>query len=254
MSAFNWTCPHCQRAVTIAAERRSFDSHFLSMANKDGQRAFSSSFFVCPNEECGKFTLKAHLYEAAPNPHRGGLMSVGKPLKTWDLIPDTSSKVFPDYIPAQILEDYREACLIRDLSPKASATLARRCLQGIIRDFWTVRPGRLVDEIAAIKGNVDQITWDAIEAVRKIGNIGAHMEKDINLIVDVDPDEAGLLIGLIETLLSEWYVQRDERNKRMNALISVAASKKSSAIATAAASATPAALGAAPSQPSSPAP
>lgn len=253
MSAFNWTCPHCGRAVTIATERRSYNNHFLSLPNKDGTLVFSSSFFVCPNDECGKFTLKAHLYEAVNNLQRGGLVPNGKPLRTWDLIPDTRSKVFPSYIPAQILEDYREACLIRDLSPKASATLARRCLQGIIRDFWTVKPGRLVDEIAAIKGNVDQITWEAIEAVRKIGNIGAHMEKDINLIVDVDPNEAGLLIGLIETLLSEWYVQREERNKRMNALISVAASKKSSAIATAAASAIPA-VGAAPGQPSSPGP
>ena len=31
--------------------------------------------------------------------------------------------------------------------------------------------------------------WQAIDAVRSIGNIGAHMEKDINLIVDVDPEE-----------------------------------------------------------------
>ena len=37
-------------------------------------------------------------------------------------------------------------------------------------------------------------------AVRKVGNIGAHMEKDINVIVDVDPDEAQHLIGLITFL------------------------------------------------------
>ena len=41
---------------------------------------------------------------------------------------------------------------------------------------------------------------DAIDAVRKIGNIGAHMERDINLIVDIDPNEAAILIGLIELL------------------------------------------------------
>jgi hypothetical protein len=31
---------------------------------------------------------------------------------------------------------------------------------------------------------------DAIDHVRKIGNIGAHMEADINVIVEVEPKEA----------------------------------------------------------------
>ena len=86
--------------------------------------------------------------------------------------------------------------------------------------------GRLVDEIDAIQPQVDPLTWDAIDALRKLGNIGAHMEKDISLIIDVDPDEAELLIGLVETLLRDWYVQREERRVRMSALIAAAAAKK----------------------------
>lgn len=90
-----------------------------------------------------------------------------------------------------------------------------------------MKPGRLVDEIEQIKNKLDPITWDAIEAVRTLGNIGAHMEKDINVIVEVDPNEASLLIGLVETLLKEWYVAREERKIRMGAVIASAASKKS---------------------------
>lgn len=52
------------------------------------------------------------------------------------------------------------------------------------------------------------------------------MEKDINLIVDVDPNEAGLLIELIETLITEWYVNRFEREQRMASIISIAGAKK----------------------------
>ena len=52
------------------------------------------------------------------------------------------------------------------------------------------------------------------------------MEKDINIIVDVDPGEAELLIKLIETLISEWYVRREETKKRMTALTAAAAAKK----------------------------
>lgn len=96
----------------------------------------------------------------------------------------------------------------------------------MIRDYWKVKPGRLVDEIAAIQPQVDPLTWDAIDAVRKIGNIGAHMEKDIGVIVDVDPNEADLLIELIETLLREWYINREERRVRMGHLVAAAASKK----------------------------
>jgi hypothetical protein len=41
------------------------------------------------------------------------------------------------------------------------------------------------------------------------------MEADINIIVDVDPDEAELLIGLIETLLADWYIARYNKQQRL---------------------------------------
>jgi hypothetical protein len=146
--------------------------------------------------------------------------------QSWKLIPPSKAKTFPSYVPQSVLDDYREACLIQDLSSKASATLSRRCLQGILRDFWKVKPGRLVDEIEQIKDKVDSVTWEAIEAVRKIGNVGAHMEKDINVIVDVDPNEAKLLVGLVETLIREWYIAREERKKRIGEIIAAASTKK----------------------------
>lgn len=83
----------------------------------------------------------------------------------------------------------------------------------------------MVDKIEQVKDRIEPVTWDAIEAVRKLGNIGAHMEKDIDVIVDVDPEEASLLIGLVETLLKEWYVACEERKTRMAAVIAAAASK-----------------------------
>jgi hypothetical protein len=224
MATLNWTCPHCQRDVTITGDRQSEQQHVLWVDNADGPQVLESRFFVCPNAECRKFTLFTNLFEGKVV--ASSLKIAPYPSHSWTLVPEGQAKVFPTYIPAPILEDYREACLIKDLSPKASATLSRRCLQGIIRDYWGVKPARLVDEIKAIQSQVDPLTWDAIEAVRKIGNIGAHMENDINVIVAVDPSEAGLLIDLVETLLEEWYVARENRAKRMGSLINVAASKK----------------------------
>jgi len=154
-----------------------------------------------------------------------GYWKRGDFLESWNLIPPSEAKVFPEYVPEPIREDYVEACLIRDLSPKASATLSRRCLQGMIRNFWGIKKARLVEEIEELKGKTDSLTWKAIDAVRSIGNIGAHMEKDINLIVDVEPEEAQKLIELIELLVRDWYVTRHNRQGSLEAIIQVKKSK-----------------------------
>jgi hypothetical protein len=66
----------------------------------------------------------------------------------------------------------------------------------------------------------------AIDAVRKIGNIGAHMEKDINVIVDVEPKEAQLLIGLIELLVKDWYIAKHNRVERLKEIVAVSQVKE----------------------------
>jgi hypothetical protein len=196
----------------------------MTIPNATGNLRLEPMFIVCPNPKCHKFTLSLSLYKATQLPT--GNYTRGELVQSWNLVPPSHSKAFPDYVPKQIIDDYNEACLICDLSPKASATLSRRCLQGIIRDFWRVKAGRLVDEIEQIKDRIDPLTWDAIESVRKVGNIGAHMEKDINLIVEVDPNEAGMLIGLIEILLKDWYVDREERRTQLIKIKSMADAKQ----------------------------
>ena len=147
-------------------------------------------------------------------------------LKEWSLVPPSSARAFPEYLPQPIREDYEEACLIKDLSPKASATLSRRCLQGMIRDFWEIKKARLKDEVDALEEKIDPLTWTAVDGVRKIGNIGAHMEKDINVIIDVEPEEAQKLIELIELLVKDWYVTRYQRQERLKSIAAVSAAKE----------------------------
>jgi len=224
MNSFNWSHPHCERPVTITDNRQSIEHHTLNIGNAEGRRSLVSTYLVCPNPDCKRFTLTATLYESSYQ--SGGAGKMRAAVQHLNLVPDSWAKNFPAYIPHAILHDYREACLIKDLSPKASAMLSRRCLQGMIRDFWEVRPSRLVDEAVTIKSQVDPLNWDAIEAVRKIGNIGAHMERDIDVIIEVDPDEADLLIELIETLVHEWYINREERRTRMGHLVAAGAAKK----------------------------
>ena len=104
----------------------------------------------------------------------------------------------------------------------------------MIRDFCGISKARLLDEIKELKelvdtGNAPQgvlpEAMEAIDAVRKVGNIGAHMEKDINVIVDIDPDEAGKLIVLLELLFKEWYVARHDRKQRLKEVEEIAEGK-----------------------------
>ena len=221
MAPYNWTCPYCNRDTTITDTYH--HSWFqITDKNSDGYRYFNTHIIVCPNPKCAKFALWIVMHEYI---YSAGGWTIGNALQTWNLIPPSSAKVFPDYVPQPIRDDYLEACLIRDLSPKASATLSRRCLQGMIRNFWGIVEKRLFDEIAALEEKVDAATWSAIDAVRSVGNIGAHMEKDIDVIVDVEPNEAQLLIGLIELLVKDWYIARYDRQERLKAIVNMKEAK-----------------------------
>jgi hypothetical protein len=220
--AFNWTCPHCYSKTTINSENHSQDESFLQIDNADKTKYLIIDWIVCPNIECKKLSLYTSLNEYFYVP---SVWKKGDFIKQWTLLPDTKAKKFPDYIPQVIIKDYEEAYSILELSPKASATLSRRCLQGIIRDFWSISKSRLVDEINAIEDKIDPLTWKSIDAIRKVGNIGAHMEKDINLIIDVEPKEAKLLIQLIELLFMEWYIHKHERELKLKSIVDLADEK-----------------------------
>ena len=96
----------------------------------------------------------------------------------------------------------------------------------MIRDFHGVSRKNLKLEIEAIQDRVDPLTWQAIDAVRSIGNIGAHMEKDINIIVEVEPREATALVGLIEILIEDWYVNRHEREEHLKGIVALKDAKE----------------------------
>ena len=168
--------PYCNRDATITHfVNANTLVHFFENGNKSGFLGLQTVVIVCPNPDCRDFEIKAALFKAInvrPNPNAQPVPTIdGAALFEWRLKPKSSSKTFPTYIPKPILDDYYEACLIVNDSPKASATLSRRCLQGMIRDFWNVTKQRLIDEIEAIKGQIDTTTWEAIDAVRGIGNI-----------------------------------------------------------------------------------
>ena len=212
-----YVCPYCGQpqpfrnnyGETDVGFHHSYDTYTIKHNKLDSE--FSVLWFRCANKECGKICLTS--FNRLTN-------------KQFDILPEATFKHFPDYIPEQIRKDYEEACIILEKSPKAAATLYRRCLQGMIRDFWGISKSRLIDEIEELQNKVPPLQWKAIDALRKLGNIGAHMEKDVNMIVDIDQDEAKKLQNLIELLMEQWYISRHEQEMLFNKIVDISDEKQ----------------------------
>lgn len=66
--------------------------------------------------------------------------------------------------------------------------------------------------------SIDPRLIEAFHDLRQIGNIGAHREKDVNLIRDVTPIEAEHLIIFIEHLITLSYIQEHQRQENYEKL------------------------------------
>ncbi len=138
------------------------------------------------------------------------------------LYPEFQPVNLPPEIPDKYRGDYREAILIKKISPKASAALSRRILQNIIREEFGIKHRSLAQEIDDfIKlPNVPSYLSSAVDAIRNIGNFAAHPLKDSRTgeIVDVEPGEAEWLIEVLDSLCDFAFVQPEKLKKRKEAL------------------------------------
>lgn len=212
----SYDCPFCNHSFPLIADTYSVYESSFSVSNSSGfgptpVNSIHVKFYKCPS--CNKTSL---YIEGINNDFKNISMPI---------YPNSLAKQYPDYIPKFIRDDYNEAYSILNLSPKASATLSRRCLQGMIRDFWKISKSRLVDEIDELQSRVTPSQWKAIDSLRKIGNIGAHMEKDVNVIIDVDSGEAKKLLKLIELLIDKWYIARHDEEELLSDITSIADEK-----------------------------
>ena len=136
-----------------------------------------------------------------------GVSEDAEGIERW-VVPPAVVRRFPEYVPAAIRADYEEACAVLQYSPKSAATLSRRCLEGILQDFFGIKEHTLYASLEKVKPQVSNSLWKAIDSLRRTGNIGAHMQRDVNTLVSVEPGEAALLLKLIERLIEGTYIAR----------------------------------------------
>jgi hypothetical protein len=219
-----WTCPFCQHDQAVT-EPKSY-AHFVRLGLQDiayGDVGVEIRALGCANHKCRMFEV---WIDVAPfQPGRGGkARTIGSRLFSGRVVPQGETRVLADFIPLSIRQDYGEACLIRELSPRASAALSRRCLGAMITDFCQMsRPSAgLSEDILALATTVRAgaappgVSVESIEALLSVVNqidIAAHMHPDADPIGPVDPGEAQALIVLIEALIDGWYNERHRRTE-----------------------------------------
>jgi hypothetical protein len=94
-------------------------------------------------------------------------------------------------------------------SPNASALLARRCLQQVLRRKLKISPASLAKEVEEARKCPDLTapTKNAFDHIRLIGNSAAHPDGDPAMqMFDVTGHDAEYTLGVLELLFNDLYV------------------------------------------------
>lgn len=122
------------------------------------------------------------------------------------------------HVPRSMLSDYEQACAVLYLSPAASAALARRCLQGVIREHFNIREANLLEEIKKVADlkTLPPYLADGLGKIREIGNLAAHPAHDseFDVIINVEREDAEWTLEILESLFRHCYVEPMEYKQK----------------------------------------
>jgi len=208
-------CPHCSIAF--------HSSPSYVFIGEDVQGKWYVSHDLCPT--CVKMIARLVRARGTSADGKGKILKLLSEEVSYLVRPKAAARpACPSEVPSSQAEDYNEACLVLQDSPKASAALGRRCLQNLLRSAANVKPGDLSGEIDQVLPNLPSYLAEAIDAIRHNGNFAAHPLKSqqTGMIVPVEPGEAEWSLDVLEQLFDFYYVQpavldkkRDEMNKKL---------------------------------------
>lgn len=207
-------CPHCLTE---------FHDQTLDMdLGHDAEGDWAIRKHSCPAPNCKKDIY--YLINGTWNKNQyGQFMSVGTIKKSYLIRPKAIARnpLAPE-VPNMFAEEYNEACLVLSDSPKASSALSRRCLQLLLREKASVKHGDLANEIQQVidSNQLPSHLSESIDAIRNIGNFGAHPLKSRSTgeIVPVEPGEAEWNLEVLEMLFDFYFVQPERTRLKRAAL------------------------------------
>ena len=204
------TCPHCKTRIFNYAQP--VTTRNLKSAEGSTVSAEIILTQVCP--ECDRLVVEYFLKHYVG--HEPDLREI-----IWPKLRSAARPVPPE-VPEKFAEDYLEACLVLEDSPKASAALSRRCLQLILRDELGVSQGTLFSEIKEVinRPDIPSHISGTLDQIRKIGNFAAHPNKykTTGEIVPVEQGEAEWCLELIEELFDFCFVAPARARQRQQAI------------------------------------
>lgn len=192
-------CPHCKNFIHVKFEFKNL--------GYDSEYNWYTKHALCPS--CQKMIISLEYNEK------------GVSEEEFLVYPKTNFyDKAPTEVPLHIAEDFDEAGLILNDSPKASAALSRRCLQTIIHEYFKINKRNLSEEIDEVMKQVPQYISKQLDAVRQIGNFSAHPIKSQNTgeIVNVETGEAKWCLDILQSLFEFCYVQPKIAEEKMEEL------------------------------------
>jgi hypothetical protein len=153
------------------------------------------------------------------------------PLLELSLYPFHNERPVSKEVPASIADDYKQATRISKISTKASATLARRCLQATLRNKFPEmgKKPNLKQEIDWVidNGGLDDEINEVLHKLRDAGNFGAHPSEDgLTEIYDLSQEDLEACFLLLDHLFDIFYVQPAKRKEKLSKLKNIPSSKK----------------------------
>lgn len=196
-------CPHCNTTVHINWSET--DAYIVDESKTDDGAAIFHG--LCPS--C--YGLIVKLCYGPTGQGQFNQLVLLKNTKEEIIYPEYYVRPIEPEVPVDHKNDYREACAVLNISPKASAAISRRILQKILREEYNINKNTLaqeIDEFITLQGVPAHLST-AIDAVRNIGNFAAHPMKDTNTgqIIEVEPGEAEWLLDVLESLFDFTFVQ-----------------------------------------------
>jgi Domain of unknown function (DUF4145) len=162
--------------------------------------------------KCSKLTI-----ELSPPPKRHPVYQEGEVLEArqWRQVHPVESNrgPVPPQVSKPIAADYVEACQVLPLSAKASAALARRCLQAMLHAHG-YKDNNLAKEVQQLLDEKDltkvlpRPVHKTVDAIRQFGNFAAHPidDKTSLQVIEVEPQEAEWCLEILEALFEHFYV------------------------------------------------
>lgn len=205
-------CPYCKVGIRLDVK-----SNQTFPAKRDSEFGYQLTFGSCP--ECEGFVALMH---QGVHKFIDGESELVQITRTDRVYPMHIDRISDSRIPERYRKEYNEANSIMFASPKASATLSRRLLQQVIQQEYNIKRQNLereIDEFIQLTEIPSHIRG-AVDAIRHVGNFGAHANKYLNTgeIVDVEPGEADWLLEVLEEILISTFVSKQEEMERKEQL------------------------------------